>query len=137
MDWIQWLLVLVVGLTAGALGAFLYARRSALARTAATWQRELWQRWQTFTGRQTSRLSAPVNPHRQSASEEELVLIPDGRPWPLGPALQLLELAWRWQVVHGTNLPLQARHGEGAYVWRPPLPSHNTQAERPNPEAER
>jgi hypothetical protein len=66
-----------------------------------------------------------------------MVLIPDGRPWPLGPALQLLELAWRWQVVHGTNLPLRARQGEGAYVWRPPLPArtnedhHGAEAERP------
>jgi len=25
-------------------------------------------------------------------------------------------------VVRGANLPTRARQGEGAYVWRPPLP---------------
>lgn len=62
--------------------------------------------------------------------------MPDGRPWPLGPAVQVLELAWRWQVVHGTNLPNRARQGEGAYVWRPPLPSRSA-SEQAAVEAER
>ena len=123
MDWIFWALLLAVGLISGVAGAFLYSRQAALQRVVASCWFRLQPRLQALLGRRKPPKPAAVAP-RSRASEDVVVLIPDGRPWPLGAAVQLLELAWRWQVVHGANLPARARQGEGAYVWRPPLPAH-------------
>ncbi|HOG45683.1 MAG TPA: hypothetical protein PLJ35_13645 [Anaerolineae bacterium] len=121
MSWTSWGLLLLVGLVAGAAGACCYACGPALLRAAAPHRRRLVQRLRAL--RRQRPAPPPVCSRRQEpASEDALVLMPDGRPWPLGPAVKVLELAWRWQVVHGAVLPFRARHGEGAYVWRPPLP---------------
>jgi len=137
MDWISWALLVAVSLIAGGAGSFLYSRRTALLQVATPIRRRLPLRLRIRLRRQRREQRAATrtpSPPRQD-SEDVLVLIPDGRPWPLGPALQLLELAWRWQVVHGANLPLRARQGEGAYVWRPPLPAR-TSSDQPGAEAE-
>ncbi len=136
MDWTYWGLLLALGFIGGITGACLYLRWAGLRQAAIPYWLRLRQRLQTFLARRKSqpRIARPAP--RPAASDEVVVLIPDGRPWPLGPALQLLELAWRWQVVHGTNLPLRARQGEGAYVWRPPLPSRSA-TDRQAAEAER
>lgn len=134
MDWISWALLLVVGLVSGATGALLYSRRATLQRIAAPYWFRLQPRLQALLSRRKPQRSAIVA--CRHAPEDVVVLIPDGRPWPLGAAVQLLEIAWRWQVVHGANLPIRARQGEGAYVWRPPLPAHTT-ADQQGAEAER
>ncbi len=134
MNWISWGAVFGVGLVAGAAGAFLYSQRAPLQRLAAPRLRRLRHRLALAMRRPQPAPEAPPPQHRPS--EDAVVLMPDGRPWPLGPAVQLLEMAWRWQVVHGTNLPLRARQGEGAYVWRPPLPAR-TSSDQPGAEAER
>ncbi len=136
MDWASWGVLIILSLSSGIAGALLYSRRDAIARAASS-------RWASIAGclrslrqkRRRSRLQVVALARPRTVNEDTLVLIPDGRPWPLGPALQLLELAWRWQVVHGTNLPLRARQGEGAYVWRPPLPSRASN--EPHADAER
>ncbi len=120
MDTTAWGMVLLVGLIAGAAGALIYAQRLALLRAAALSRRALEWRLRGRLRPRTAPAAAPVR--RTKPAEDAFVLMPDGRPWPLGPAVQVLELAWRWQVVHGANLPARARQGEGAYVWRPPLP---------------
>lgn len=121
MDWTSWGMVLLVGLVAGAAGAVLFAQRARLAWAMAFCRHALAQGRRGLAARPATRAARPAC-ERQSA-DDALVLMPDGRPWPLRPAVQMLELAWRWQVVHGANLPVRARQGEGAYVWRPPLPS--------------
>lgn len=121
MDWISWALMLALCLMSGAVGAVLYSRRAALLRAVAPY----WVRLRRHLHKEPPAEAPPAAPRRWNAADDIVVLIPDGRPWPLGPALQLLELAWRWQVVHGANLPLRARQGEGAYVWRPPLPARS------------
>lgn len=120
MDTTAWGMVLLVGLIAGAAGALVYAQRVALLRAAARSCRALERRLRGRLRRRPAPAATPAC--RARPAEDAFVLMPDGRPWPLGPAVQVLELAWRWQVVHGANLPARARQGEGAYVWRPPLP---------------
>ena len=134
MDWISWALLLAVGLVSGVTSAFLYSRRAALQRVAAPYWFRLQPYLQALLWRRKPQVPATVSRWRE-APEDVVVLIPDGRPWPLGAAVQLLEIAWRWQVVHGANLPIRARQGEGAYVWRPPLPAH-TAAEQQGAEVE-
>lgn len=124
MDWISWAIALAAGVASGAAGAYLYSHRSALLRVAAPYWLRLRQRLSPLLRAHRTR-PAPAPARQAHPPEDVVVLIPDGRPWPLGPALQLLEIAWRWQVVHGANLPLRARQGEGAYVWRPPLPARS------------
>jgi hypothetical protein len=136
MDLISWGLVLAVSLMSGVTGAFLYSHRAALRLAVAPYWLQLQRRLQALRLRPTRAQFAPTPPCRRRSPEDMVVLIPDGRPWPLGAALQLLELAWRWQVVHGANLPLRARQGEGAYVWRPPLPAR-TSADQRGVEVER
>jgi len=132
MNWTMWGLVVVVGVAAGALGAYLHTHGPALVRAIGPYRCGLIQR---FVRRlRTGRAAIPTRRHKRPARLDAMILMPDGRPCPLGPAVQILELAWRWQVVHGANLPIRARHGEGAYVWRPPLPRSTdqvtTEAER-------
>ena len=133
MDWTCWGLVLLVGL---ALGGLAYSRRETLRAGFARYGRWLRLRLHRFSARRRRPRPTPAPAPQQDTAEEAVILMPDGRPWPLGPGLQLLELAWRWQVVHGTNLPLRARHGEGAYVWRPPLPVRNGAADQQSADAE-
>jgi hypothetical protein len=135
MDSISWGLVLVAGALSGVAGAFLFSRRATVLQSIAL----CWLRFrQCVQAPQPHQPQHPaIGPAQQwRAPEDTMVLIPDGRPWPLGAAVQLLELAWRWQVAHGTNLPLRARQGEGAYVWRPPLPAR-TSSDQHAIEAER
>jgi len=132
MDWTSWGMVLLVSLVAGATGALVYAQRAALGWAAALARRALARRRRLLQPRPAPAVAAP---RRQERSDDTFVLMPDGRPWPLGPAVQVLELAWRWQVVHGANLPIRARQGEGAYVWRPPLPARSN-SEQAGAEAE-
>lgn len=129
MTWTSWALVLVLGLASGTAGAFIYAHRVALFRYLAPYWVRLRQRLQPVLPVRRRR-PAPPKAADSHPVEDVVVLIPDGRPWPLGPAVQLLELAWRWQVVHGAALPLRARQGEGAYVWRPPLPARSSEDRR-------
>ena len=136
MDSISWGLVLGVALVAGVAGAFLYSHRALLLQFVAPGRRWLGRKLAAPSRRPTARPIALPPPSESKGAEDTVVLIPDGRPWPLGPAVQLLELAWRWQVVHGNNLPLRARQGEGAYVWRPPLPAQ-TSTDHQSAEAER
>ena len=137
MNWTQWAIVLALGFVAGTIGAYLYPRWGAGRKAIAPYWRYGRRRLQALAHRSPARPAPkPMPAHRPQADEETVVLMPDGRPWPLGPALQFLEFAWRWQVVHGANLPLRARQGEGAYVWRPPLPSRSA-AEQAGIEAER
>lgn len=135
MDW-TWGLVVAVGFAAGAAGASLYTHRGIVRRLAVLRRVHVWRHLAALLGRPKGQVPGRGRPARPSMSEDSLVLIPDGRLWPLGAALQLLELAWRWQVVHGANLPLRARQGEGAYVWRPPLPAR-TSSDQQGAEAER
>ncbi len=136
MNWNQWAAVLTLGFVAGTAGAYLYLRWNTIERAIAPYWRN-GRRWlQKWRPRRAQPVPPPQLAHRPRAGEETVVIMPDGRPWPLGPALQLLEFAWRWQVVHGANLPARARQGEGAYVWRPPLPARGN-AEHPGAEAER
>lgn len=125
MDWTLWGMVLIVGLAAGAMGACLHAQWPAILRLAAPYRCGAIHRLVRRLRR--TRAAAPVPPPKPRATPDAMILMPDGRPCPLGPAVQILELAWRWQVVHGANLPVRARHGEGAYVWRPPLPRSTDQ----------
>jgi hypothetical protein len=125
MQGTPWGTVLIVGFCAGVGGAFLFTHWATVRTLVAPY----WRRVRLHVPGRLQRRSAPVSaprPARREADDEIVVLIPDGRPWPLGPALHLLELAMRWQVAHGANLPLRARQGEGAYVWRPPLPVRNS-----------
>jgi hypothetical protein len=122
MDWTSWGLVLVVALVAGAAGSYLYGRYPGLLRASAPYRCRLRH---LRLGR--SRPAPAALPPRPRPKDDTIVLMPDGRPCPLGPAVHILELAWRWQVVHGANLPMRARQGEGAYVWRPPLPHGSEQ----------
>ncbi len=125
MHWISWALMLTLGLVSGAAGAFLYSRRAALLRAVAPYWLRLCRRLRPLRPKPRAGAGSQAI-RRWHPADDIVVLIPDGRPWPLGPAVQLLELAWRWQVVHGANLPLRARQGEGAYVWRPPLPARSS-----------
>ena len=124
-----------VALASAALGAFAYARRIQLMQALVPILLRL-RRYADPWLQARRRKTHSVAPKPRRDKDDIVVLIPDGRPWPLGPAVHLLELAWRWQVVHGSNLPLRARQGEGAYVWRPPLPARSA-LEQASHEAER
>lgn len=135
MNWTFWGFVLALSVAGGASGAHFYSHRAGLLRAAVPYWLRLRQRLQRRPWLARRQKTVPVPALARRTADEAVVLIPDGRPWPLDAAVQLLELAWRWQVMHGANLPLRARQGEGAYVWRPPLPSGNTPGQR-NAEAE-
>jgi hypothetical protein len=134
MDWASWGVLIILSLSSGIVGALLYSRRATILHAASARRARLWELVRGLR-RRRGRLKVVALARPRAINEDTVVLIPDGRPWPLGPALQLLELAWRWQVVHGNNLPLRARQGEGAYVWRPPLPTRATN--EPHADAER
>ncbi|MGQ9684139.1 MAG: hypothetical protein ACUVX9_16540 [Anaerolineae bacterium] len=135
MAWTSWMVLPAIALASAALGALVHARRIQLLQAGVSLLLRLRRCARPWLQKRTRQPSVPA-PKPRCEKGDIVVLIPDGRPWPLEPAVHLLELAWRWQVVHGSNLPLRARQGEGAYVWRPPLPARSA-LEQASHEAER